>query len=60
MREVRQSKFRSSPVHKILHTHIKDLESSNVQHTNEVLAGLLGIQRLVDSHHHPQEHLLVH
>ncbi len=41
-------------------THIKNLKSSNVQHTNEVLARLLGIQRLVDSHHHPQEHFLIH
>lgn len=49
-----------SRLHKTFHTHIKDLKSSNVQHTDEVLASLLGIQRLVDSHHHPQEHFLVH
>ena len=40
-------------------TCIKDLEASNVQDTNEVLSGLLGIQLLVDANNHPQEHLLI-
>ena len=52
--------FIYTQVNKTFYTHIKDLKSSNVQHTNEVLAGLLGFQRLVDSHHHPQEHFLIH
>ena len=38
---------------------IKDLKASDVQDTNEVLPGLLGIQLLVDANNHPQEHLLI-
>ena len=41
-------------------THIKDLKPSDVQHTDEVLARMLGVQSLIDPHDHPVEHLLVH
>ena len=41
-------------------THVKDLKTSNVQHSYEILTRLSGVQGLVDSHHHPQEHLLIH
>ena len=41
-------------------THIKDLKPSDVQHTDEVLAWLLGVQGLIDPYDHPIEHLLVH
>ncbi len=44
----------------LISSYIKDLKSSNVQHTNIVLARLFGLQGLVDSHNHPEEHLLVH
>lgn len=40
-------------------THIKDLETSDVQDPDEVLPGLLGVQLLVDAGDHPQEHLVV-
>ena len=40
------------------HPYIKDLKASDVQDTNEVLPGLLGVQLLVDANNHPQEHLL--
>ena len=43
----------------ILVPYVKDLKASNVQDTNEVLSGLLGIQLLVDANNHPQEHLLI-
>ncbi len=39
--------------------HIKDLKSSNVQHTNEELSRLLGVQHLIDMDDHPQEHFLI-
>ena len=42
-----------------LSSYIKDLKASDVQDTNEVLPGLLGIQLLVDANNHPQEHLLI-
>ena len=41
------------------HPYIKDLKASDVQDTNEVLPGLLGIQLLVDANNHPQEHPLI-
>lgn len=40
--------------------YIKDFKTSNVQHTNEVLPWLLGLQGIVDPGHHPVEHLLIH
>ena len=40
-------------------SHIKDLKTSNVQHSYEILTRLSGVQGLVDSHHHPQKHLLI-
>ena len=39
--------------------HIKDLKSSDVQHTNEELSRLLGVQHLIDTDDHPQEHFLI-
>ena len=43
----------------VLITYIKNLKTSNVQHTNEELSCLLGVQHLVDTDDHPQEHLLI-
>ncbi len=39
--------------------HIKDLKSSDVQHTNVELSRLLGVQHLIDTDDHPQEHFLI-
>lgn len=44
----------------IIEAHVEDLKSSDVQHPDEVLTRLLCVQGVVDSHHHPKEHLLVH
>ena len=43
----------------VLTTYIKDLKTSNVQHTNEELSCLLSVQHLVDTDDHPQEHPLI-
>ena len=40
-------------------TYIKDFKPSDVQHTDEELPGLLGVQHLIDSDDHPQEHFLI-
>ena len=40
-------------------THIKDLKSSDIQHSNEVLSWLLCVQHLIDTDDHPQEHFLI-
>ena len=39
--------------------HVEDLKAGYVEHANEEVAGLLGVQHLVDADHHPQEHALV-
>lgn len=46
--------------YKGLKSHLEDLESSNIQHTNEVLSLGLGVQGLVDSGNQPLEHTIVH
>ena len=43
----------------IAEAHIKDLKSSDVQHTNEELSWLLCVQHLINTDHHPQEHFLI-
>ena len=40
-------------------TYIKNFKPSDVQHTDEELPGLLGVQHLIDSDDHPQEHFLI-
>ena len=40
-------------------TYIKDLEPSNVQDADEGVSWLLGVQHLIDSDDHPQEHFLI-
>ena len=42
-----------------MHPYIENFKASDVQDTNEVLSGLLGIQLLVNTNHHPQEHLFI-
>ena len=42
-----------------INTHIKDFKSSNVQDTDKVASWLFGIQHLIDSDDHPQEHFLI-
>ncbi len=37
-------------------THLKDLETGNIQYTDEVLPLVLGVQGLVDTGHQPAEH----
>ena len=39
--------------------YIKDLKSSDVQHTNEEISLLFCVQHLVDTNDHPQEHPLI-
>ena len=39
--------------------HIKDLKSSNVQHTDVVLSRICCVQHLIDTDNHPQEHFLI-
>ncbi len=39
--------------------HIKDLKSSDVQHTNVELSRLRCVQHLIDTDDHPQEHFLI-
>lgn len=49
-------------IHPFIHpsvSYLKDLEPSNVQHSYEILALHLGVQRLVDAGHHPLEHAVV-
>ena len=41
------------------HTYIKNFKPSNIQDTNEIASGLLGIQHLINSDDHPQEHFLI-
>ena len=38
---------------------IKDLKSSDIQHSNEELSWLLCVQHLIDTDDHPQEHFLI-
>jgi len=40
-------------------TYIKNLETGNVQHTNEVISLVLGFKSLVDSDDEPLEHTIV-
>jgi len=40
--------------------YLKDLETGNIQHTDEVLPLILGIQGPVDTGYQPAEHLRVH
>ena len=40
-------------------THIKDLKSCDIQHSNEELPWLLCVQHLIDADDHPQEHFLI-
>lgn len=42
-----------------IEAYIKDLKSGNVQHTNEELSGLSGVQHLIDPDDHPQEHFFI-
>jgi len=39
--------------------HVKDLKAGDVQHADEEVPLLLGLQHLVDADHHPQEHPLI-
>ena len=43
----------------MLYTHIKDFESGNIEDTNEVVPGFLGVEGLVDAPHQPAEHPVV-
>lgn len=40
-------------------TYIKNFKPSNIQDTDEELSWLLGIQHLINSDDHPQEHFLI-
>ena len=39
--------------------YLEDLEPGDVEHADEVLALVLGVQRLVDARHEPREHARV-
>ena len=43
----------------MLNTYIKNLETGDVQHTNEVVSLVLGIQSFVDSSYERAEHTVV-
>ena len=43
----------------LLIPYIKDLKTSNVQHTNVEIPWLFGVQHLVDTDDHPQEQPLI-
>ncbi len=43
----------------MLFTYIKDFKPCNVQDADEKLSGLLGVQHLINSDNHPQEHFLI-
>jgi len=40
-------------------TDLEDLEAGDIEHTDEVLSLVLGVERLVDTGHEPREHLAV-
>lgn len=42
-----------------LNTHIKDFKPCNVKDADEMLSRLFGVELLVYTNDHPQEHLLV-
>jgi len=43
----------------VLLAYLEDLEAGDIEHTDEVLPLVLGVERLVDTHHEPAKHASV-